>query len=217
MEDLHAGTGPAAETVFTRDWFSRCIPAWTDLFPRVMPRPARILEIGAFEGRATCFMLESILPPDAEGEIHCVDNWQGGAEHAGIPMTEVLARFRANVTATLRRCGRHRVVTHRKPSVAALLGLLGQGFAGRFDVAYVDGSHQAADVLEDLVLAFRLLRRGGLMICDDYAWQRQAPGAEDVLDTPKIAVDAFTTIYRRRLRLPEWPTSYQVALVKTVA
>lgn len=217
MEDLQAGTGPETETVFTRDWFSRCIPAWTDLFPRVMPRPARILEIGAFEGRATCFMLESLIPPDAEGEIHCVDNWQGGAEHADIPMAEVLARFRANVRATLRRCGRHCVVTHHKPSAAALLGLLGQGFEGRFDLAYVDGSHQAADVLEDLVLAFRLLRKGGLMICDDYAWQRQAPGAEDVLDTPKIAVDAFTTIYRRRLRLPEWPTSYQVALIKTVA
>jgi len=217
MEDPQAGNGPATETHFTHDWFSRCIPAWIDLFPRVMPRPARILEIGVFEGRATCFMLESILPPDAGGEIHCVDNWQGGAEHAGIPMTDVLARFRANVAATLRRCGGHRVITHRKPSAAALLGLLGQGFAGRFDFAYVDGSHQAADVLEDLVLAFRLLRRGGLMICDDYAWQRQAPGAEDVLDTPKIAVDAFTTIYRRRLRLPEWPTSYQVALIKTVA
>ena len=42
-------------------------------------------------------------------------------------------------------------------------------------------------------------------------------GQEDILDTPKLAIDAFTTIYRRRLRFPDWPSTYQVAFQKTIA
>jgi predicted O-methyltransferase YrrM len=212
-----SATGDTATPAFTADWFSRSIPAWKQLFPRVMPRPARIVEIGAFEGRSTCFMLEHILPPDVGGEIHCIDSWAGGVEHGGIAMDAVFDRFQANVAAMLRRLPQHRVIPHRALSSTALRDLHAQGFAGTFDFAYVDGSHQAAHVLEDLVLVFPLLRRGGLLICDDYIWQRQRPGEEDVLDTPKIAIDSFTTIYRRRLRLLDWHSAYQVALQKTVA
>lgn len=200
---------------FTVDWFSRSMPAWKALFPRVMPRPARILEIGAFEGRSTCFMLEHILPGDLDGEIHCVDSWAGGVEHDGIAMDAVLERFKANVGAMLKRFPRHKVIAHRHLSAVALRQLHAKGLAGSFDFAYVDGSHQAADVLEDLVLAFPLLRLGGLVICDDYTWQRQRPGREDLLDSPKLAIDAFTNIYRRRLRFLDWPTTYQMAFLKS--
>ena len=201
---------------FTVDWFSRAIPAWKHLFPKVMPRPARILEIGAFEGRSTCFMLEHILPADLDGEIHCVDTWEGGVEHGAIAMDAVFNRFRANVGATLNRFPRHKVMLHRHRSSIALRNLHAKGFAGGFDFIYVDGSHQAADVLEDLVLAIPLLRRFGLMICDDYIWQRQPPGQEDILDTPKLAIDAFTNIFRRRLGFIDWPSTYQAAFLKTV-
>lgn len=216
MQGLSDATGAAAPR-FTVDWFSRCIPAWQHLFPQVMPRPARILEIGAFEGRSTCYMLEHVLPADLDGEIHCIDSWAGGVEHDGIAMDAIHDRFRANVAAVLQRFPRHKVICYRRLSSAALHELHAKGYAGRFDVVYVDGSHQAADVLEDLVLSFPLLRRGGLVICDDYTWQRQGLGEEDILDTPKLAIDAFTNIYRRRLHFPEWPSTYQVAFQKTVA
>ncbi len=205
---------PAETPVFSADWFSRCVPAWTQLFAAHMPNPRRILEIGAFEGRATCFMLEHLLPAEG-GEIHCVDTWEGGVEHDGIPMDAVERRFRANVGAVLARHPRHQVFSHRGQSRHALGNLLAKGQAGTFDFLYVDGSHQAPDVLEDLVLGFRLCRPGAIVICDDYLWQRQPAGQEDVLDTPKLAIDAFTTIYRRRLRLLEWPSSYQLAFRKT--
>ena len=210
-------TPSAQPPSFTADWFSRSIPAWKQLFPRVLPRPQRILEIGAFEGRSTCFMLEHILPADLGGEIHCVDSWAGGVEHGGIAMDAVFNRCRTNVAAMLKRFPQHKMIGHRAPSAAALRDLHAKGFAATFVFVYVDGSHQAADVLEDLVLAFPLLRRGGVVICDDYIWQRQRPGEEDILDTPKIAIDSFTTIFRRRLRLLDWPSTYQVAFQKTVA
>lgn len=200
---------------FHYDWFSPHIPMWRGLFARTSPKPRKVLEIGAFEGCATCHMLEHILDPASPGEVHCVDTWAGGVEHAAIAMDDVLARFNANTAIVLARGPGHRVVAHRMPSNEALLALLAAGHGGSFDLVYVDGSHQAPDVLEDLVLSFRLCRTGGLMICDDYIWHRQAPGREDILDTPKLAIDAFTSIYRRRLRIIPWNTIRQVAFTKT--
>lgn len=200
---------------YTRDWFSANIPSWAALFRQHLPKPRRILEIGAFEGRATVWMLQHALSPETPGEIHCVDTWEGGAEHKGIAMAEVCSRFRANVQATLNRHPTHKVIMHRLPSDKALLRLHAQGMGGAFDLVYVDGSHAAPDVLTDLVLGFGLCRVGGLIICDDYIWSPLRHGREDVLADPRIAIDAFTTINRRKLRiLPNYPLR-QLYLLKT--
>lgn len=200
---------------FQWDWFSQHVPAWQSLFAAVRPLPRKILEIGSFEGRATCYMLEHVLAPDAPGEVHCVDTWAGGVEHESIPMEKIHERFRRNVAGLLRRLPQHRVVVHRRTSFDAMVRLIAEGHAGTFDFVYVDGSHQAPDVLEDLVLAFRLCRKGGVVICDDYFWQRQKPGEEDVLDSPKLAIDAFTNLFRRRLRFLPRVSPQQLAFVRT--
>jgi len=36
-----------------------------------------------------------------------------------------------------------------------------------FDIIYIDGNHQTYAVIEDLVLSFRKLKSGGIIICDD--------------------------------------------------
>jgi len=200
---------------FTHDWFSDNIPIWETLFARHIPQPRRILEIGSFEGRATTWMLDHAFAPGTAGEIFCVDTWEGGVEHAGIAMDAVFRRFRANVQASLRRHPGHRVIVHRQPSDVALLALHAAGHAGKFDEVYVDGSHAAPDVLSDLVLSFGLCRAGGLIICDDYLWSRRRHGSEDVLEDPRIAIDAFATINRRRVRvLQDYPLR-QLYMLKT--
>jgi predicted O-methyltransferase YrrM len=40
---------------------------------------------------------------------------------------------------------------------------------GAYDLIYIDGSHFPADVLEDAVLSWRLLKPGGMLIFDDTA------------------------------------------------
>ena len=66
-----------------------------------------------------------------------------------------------------------------------------------FDVVYIDGSHQAPAVLaDDAVMAFHLLRSGGLMIFDDYIWSMEPMGQQDPLNMPKPATsDAFLNIF----------------------
>ena len=76
----------------------------------------------------------------------------------------------------------------------------------KFDFIYIDGSHQAADVLSDAVNAFKLLRPGGIMCFDDYLWH-WADRPYNPLDTPKAAIDAFTMIYAQKLQVLALPPS----------
>jgi hypothetical protein len=74
--------------------------------------------------------------------------------------------------------------------------LVAAGKQGYFDFIYVDGSHQAPDVLADAFLSFRLLRENGVIAFDDYLWQEALPDGIDSIRCPKLAIDAFTNIHR---------------------
>ena len=104
------------------------------------------------------------------------------------------------------------VQIHKHPSAVALPSLLAQLGPGYFDWVYVDGSHQAADVLFDAVLSLQLLRVGGVMVFDDYLWNGVHAGG--LLDSPKIAIDAFTNVHADKIRVLPAPL-YQLYIVKT--
>jgi predicted O-methyltransferase YrrM len=205
-------TMSAGEFTFTNDWFSQNIPVWDHLLTPIAPQ--RILEIGAFEGRATCYLIAK-FNGGGELEIHCVDTWEGGVEHDRGTMAEVETRFDSNIERALTQVARPvRVIKHKKMSGQALAGLIAAGHSGRFDVIYVDGSHQAPDVLTDAVLAFPLLRVGGYMIFDDYLWSMENPGQQDPLNMPKPAVDAFLNIFQRKMLIMRGIPIYQIFALK---
>jgi predicted O-methyltransferase YrrM len=78
----------------------------------------------------------------------------------------------------------------------------------RYDVCYVDGSHEAADVYSDAVLLWPLIARKGLVIFDDYLWTEMP----DPLDRPKLGIDAFLKTIAGQYRLVH--NDYQIAIVK---
>jgi predicted O-methyltransferase YrrM len=196
----------------TEDWFSRHQPHWERLFfDRLGWRPEaprRIVEIGAFEGGSTIWFLDRLLR-HPESRIACIDTFAGGAEHVAIQTEGLHERFLANIRE---RPDAAKVEVLRMASFDGLLRLLARG--DRVDLVYVDGSHEARDVLADLVLSFRLLVPGGVMLCDDYLWSREATPEVDVLGCPKLAIDAFTNIHRREIDFPEWGHDWQFAFRK---
>ena len=62
---------------FTNQWFDLNRRAWDDLITRLLP--AKILEIGAFEGRYTCYLINQLARKIAFTR-HCIDTWQGAIE-----------------------------------------------------------------------------------------------------------------------------------------
>ena len=207
---------PLAGYQFSNDWFNDALKSvWRELLAQLAP--STVLEIGSFEGASTCFLIQQIAT-SRPLELHCIDTWQGGREHqpgspAAVDMKQVEGRFQANVNTAV-RSSRYpvRVEVHRARSAEALPKLLCDQGAGRFDLVYVDGSHQAADVLWDAVLALKLLRVGGVIVFDDYLWSGDPQN--DLLMAPKIAIDAFTTVYASKVRILSAPL-YQLYVVKT--
>ena len=128
-------------------------------------------------------------------------------------MPEVEPRFRHNTGIALEKAANHVTLeVHRGYSDVELAKLLANGMQNYFDFIYVDGSHQAPDVLLDALLSFKLLRVGGLIGFDDYQWfDPLAPG--DILRSPKLAVDVFTNVYRKKVQMVQSPI-FQVYVQK---
>lgn len=185
---------------FTQNWFDHNIPVWTQLLKPYVGKPIRVLEVGVFEGRSTCWLLRNILThPDSR--VVCVDTFGGGIEHEymDIVMPDVQRRFENNVSAWS-----NQVELHIGESGRILPSL-----EGGFDLAYIDGSHIAKDVLADAVLVWRLIKDGGIVIFDDYEWPMYL---DKPWLRPKLAIDAFLQCHAGWYTLLN--KGYQVAVRK---
>lgn len=199
---------------FSNDWFDQNIPVWEKLLPRFGPK--RILEIGSYEGRSACYLIEK-FGVDQALELHCIDTWAGGVEHDKAEMSQVEARFDRNIQTALRKVSNPAVIVkkHKKLSYMALAELITVERQAAFDVLYIDGSHQAPHVLTDAVMGFHLVREGGLMIFDDYIWSMEEMGKQDLLNMPKSAVDAFVNVFTRKTVVVRGAPVYQLYVTKT--
>ena len=189
------------------DYFEPYIEAWEYFFRKQVDWRAdekkTAVEIGSYEGSSAIWIVNNLLKaPDSE--LYCIDSWSGAEGERRFE------NFKQNV---LERTDASKLRIIRNTSYQALLTLNRQGV--KADLVYVDGSHLAADVLADLVLAFGVTRVGGVIAIDDYTWDDPRHGGEDILGRPKIAVDAFTTIYARKLRLHRAMPLRQIFVTKT--
>lgn len=177
------------ERQFSDDWVTRWHDKWTKLTAEFAGRPVRFLEIGSHEGRSACWWLDNVLTHPGASLV-CVDPW------TVLPQREAL--FDRNTA------DRADQVTKIKATSAVAL----PGMARRsIDLAYIDGSHEAADVMLDALLVLPLMKIGGVMLFDDYEW----------VDThrhvmPKVAIDALEAMSGWRLGLIEkyWQAAYRV-------
>ncbi|KZV68799.1 glycosyltransferase family 8 protein [Peniophora sp. CONT] len=197
----------------SQDWFSHNAPAWRDLFPLVTSRTKapRALEIGSWEGRSAVFLLEELCGSD--GTLLCIDHFDLFRTPTG------KARFET-VQHNLRASGaedRTRVIADF--SVPALMRVLREeialdegkdGKAG-FDFLYIDGSHEADDTMLDGELAWRLARKGAIVIFDDYGWETEPVGRHH----PKPGIDAFMTLHAGEFERLSSEEQYQMVLRKT--
>jgi predicted O-methyltransferase YrrM len=164
---------------FSSDWFSYNIPNWTRVLSGLKGKPnVAYLEIGVYEGRSFFWVVDNILthPSSRAVAIDTFDKFGGGDPE------EV---FYENV----RRSG-------RSPAIKVIKGFSQQKLRdlalNSFDLIYVDGDHSSRSVLLDAVLSWDLLRDGGIMIFDDYAWDFILPTEM----RPTFALDMFQTLFR---------------------
>ena len=187
---------------FTKDWFHWAPQVWEQLIPLLPDGETfgaadyglrSFLEIGSFEGRSSVWIAENMMR-DGD-ELFCVDTWKGGEEHSQEDMDAVFTRFRENVLVANAKHPDRRIFQCPGTSIERLGAFLEQ--KQRFEFIYIDGSHVAKDVLTDACMAWPLLKQGGIMVFDDYAWG----DPRDILHRPKIAIDAFMNIFAEEVEL----------------
>lgn len=188
-----AAGGTKTDYEFTQDWFMYGTQLWPHLIQHLPKHddPRRILEIGSFEGRSTVWLIENMMRP--YDELVCIDTWAGGEEHSKLNMGDIEARFDRNIEKAAAKVPHLKIQKIKDVSTWGLARQMDwlENPLFMFDFIYVDGSHQAPDVLCDAVMSWRVLRDGGVMVFDDYMWgDPRMP-----LHRPKIAIDAFMNIF----------------------
>lgn len=180
------------EYEFTQDWFSWNKPTWIGLFTHLTSKK-QFLEIGCFEGRATCWLAEEIL--EDGGTITSIDTFHGGFEHSAETMAGVKERFLKNIGISKNKRPSVDFVVCEGSSVTEMSKMICEGKS--YDFVYVDGSHSGPDVLTDAVLAYNLCKVGGLIAFDDYLWGN----FHDLIERPKVAVDCFVNMFAKKIRI----------------
>lgn len=190
--------------VFSVNWHMKHAESWNKLFE--VFRPKKAIEIGSYEGMSAVFTLDAAV---FLNELVCIDSWEGGEEHKERDFGEIESRFDSNIALNKKAS----IVRKMKgDSQDSLLALINEGKKESYDLIYVDGNHTASGTLEDAVLSWKLLAEGGFMIFDDYLWRAFPINHSNM--SPKVAIDAFTTIYSNNsIIIPDFP-AHQVVIKK---
>ena len=114
----------------------------------------RVLEIGSYEGIFTCYAAQNFAD-----EVHTVDPFVVNDE--GTKMTDLTERnFHQNLSKST---AVSKIYAHKTSS--------GEFFNHnrlKFDLVYVDGSHESAIVVADLESSINVCKVGGIIWVDDF-------------------------------------------------
>lgn len=168
------------------DWSTIHHPYWKEIFERFdLNERLMMIEVGCFEGRTTVWLSQH-LKHHPDSKLFCIDNWLGGEEvvrmSLGFDMDRVRDNFYNNIS-TLET--NKKIYVYPENSCEGLFSF-GRSMLGMFDYIYLDGSHTQRDTMFDLTLALCLIKRGGVIVVDDYD---NSMATSDMRLRPKKAVD----------------------------
>lgn len=166
------------EYKFTKDWTTKFADLWMEHLSELIGKPnVRALEIGAWEGRSTLWMLENILTGEGS-TIVALDAWEDREAYE--------ARFDGNITVSDYDERVRKIKGYSQEQLPLLP-------PESFDLIYIDGCHETTCVYLDTVYSWRLLRPGGYMVWDDYGL------------SPKFVLPQFLKIFGEYLEVVYLP------------
>jgi hypothetical protein len=140
----------------------------------------KFLQIGAFTGDASAWLLKNILI-DPSSTLIDVDTWEGSPNesvHTAMDFEDVYATYKTKMEPY--------------PNVRSVRGT-SEGFLknqkpNTYDFVYIDGDHTAKVTYEDGVGAWNCLVPNGILAFDDYTW---GDGLTDQTLAPRPGIDKF--------------------------
>lgn len=154
------------------------------------------VQIGAFTGDATIWLLDNVLTKETSKLID-IDTWKGSdeEEHKRMDFDEVHQYY----------CQRTEGYTNLYvawDSSEAILPTLDDGSA---DFIYIDGNHTSEAVRVDAKHSWRIAKHGSIIAFDDYMWTNMGAVNETC---PRYAIDEFLEEHKDNIEVLE--KGYQV-------
>lgn len=190
---------PIAEYKFTTDWFTEHIPHWLatfELSEKDITKPLRILEVGAYEGRSTCWMSDNTLT-HLDSHLDVVDTFEDWIEHPGAEQNRLYNLFVRNISLSKNP---EKIKVYAGDSRVFLPIFLKED--RKYDFIYIDGNHNTENVIIDGLCAYHLLKSDGVMIFDDYEFK-----ADDI-QTVKLGLEKLEQLVPIQPILTGWQRSY---------
>ncbi len=177
---------------------------WDRILYKFKDKQINIIEIGVYEGIATSWFLTNLMS-NKKSKIIAIDTFEGSPVYnKNIDFNIIEDTFYKNIKKTKRD---KQVTVMKMLSHEALITLLKSNKI-MFDIIFIDASHEARDVISDGILAWKLLKNNGILIFDDYLWDKHN---QDYFK-PKLAIDSFLQIMKPELKLLY--SGYQLLVTK---
>ena len=130
------------------------------------------LEIGTYEGNSAMFVANTF----PKSKVYCVDNWNKTEEYGDQNFDIVEKNFDYNTSSF------NNIIKFKNNS---------DDFFKKnntlFEVVYIDGYHRDFQVLKDCRNAWKILKKNGLLICDDYIWNFY----KNIKENPCYSINKF--------------------------
>ena len=161
------------------NWFSKISPE------EYKNKSINYLEVGTFYG-ANLLSVANTYGLHENSKLYCIDPWEDYDDYSEYKDQQdiIYNTFIKNIDNSNHK---EKIIINRGYS-NKIIPTFNDNF---FDIIYIDGNHEPEYVLEDAVLSFRKLKKGGIMIFDDYGW-----GGPKLT---KQGIDSFVRGYHKRI------------------
>ena len=118
-----------------------------------------LVELGAWKGRSSAFLVVEAKNKSQDIQIHIVDTWLGSGEHAAGMTDGLYEKFIANMSPLNGHYQAHRMTTDKAASLFEDSSL---------DGVFIDADHTYEAVKKDIQNWLPKVRKGGILAGHDY-------------------------------------------------
>lgn len=151
-----------------------------------------VIEIGSWQGRSTSFLARAVKE-SKNGNFYAIDHFKGNAGKEKLYTVDgKLSSLKSNFIANMKAFGLSEIVN--------LLDMINHDAAKKIEghtirFLFIDGDHTKQGVSKDIELFFPMLRKGSIVVFDDYF--DGFPGLIEAVDEAIVKYNFSRVFYHR--------------------
>lgn len=164
--------------MFTQDLTHNLTVSLSTLYKTTPTVPMTCVEIGAFEGKGSQLIARALCA-HKDSKLYCID-----------PLDDEYVKGDARMTFWDSACKGQRARFYNNvkdiPNIITLQGTSDDMLPiikdNSIDFAYIDGDHSPEQVYKDATTVFGKMKKGGIVLFDDYRWERDGMKTAEGID-----------------------------------